>query len=306
MPLTIVRQIYAGYQKGYIGNIFRVVGSFTTLSALYVVIWTKGGLPALVFAFSGPNVLVGLINLAYLTRKEMPWLTPRPSLVCRRAFRRLAATSMPLFLFQVGALLVNESQMIVLAHVTNLKLVSEYAVLWRLVITFASLVELGTGAFIPAFREAHERGDVHWTRRAFRRMLILRMTIAASAGSGLILGGNFLLRNWLRRTDFHFPLSVWIAEAIFLVGTIWVSSFSDFLVIMDRIWIQVLLVLINGIISVALTVALAPRWGVLGAVAAIAFVTVCFWTWVIPTLVKPILVAKPVMIQPDADSSVML
>jgi O-antigen/teichoic acid export membrane protein len=289
LPLSIVRQIYAGYQKSYVGNLFTSFGAVLTLTALYAVIRTKGDMPSLILAFAIPPVIIALINLVYLTRKEMPWLTPRFHYISKSALRRLSSTSTPLFLFQIGALLVNETQMIVLAHVTGLKLVSEYSILWRLSVTCASLVALGTGAFIPAFREAHERGDVSWVKSSFRRMLALRMAFATLAGLLLVGGGNLILRLWLRQSGFHFPRSVWLAEAVFLVSSLWVVSFSELMTIMDRIWIQVLMVLINGVTTIVLTILLAPRFGLLGAVIAIAFVTLCFWTWILPLLVRPIL-----------------
>lgn len=286
LPLTIVRQIYAAYQKSYIGNLFNLLGGLMTLGALYVVIWTKGGLPSLVFAFSGPTVVVGFINLIYLTQIEMPWLSPRLGLVSRRAIRRLSSTSMPLFLYQVGALMVNETQMVVLAHVTNLELVSEYSIIWRLAATLSSVVALSTGAFVPAFREAHERGDGNWMRAGFRRMLILRMSIAFAVSFTLIFGGNTLLRVWLHRGDFHFSNSLWITQAVVLGSTIWVTAFGDLLTIMDRIWIQVAMVMVNGLVTIGLTVFLAPRLGLLGAFISVGFATLCFWTWLNPLLVR--------------------
>lgn len=286
LPLSIVRQIYAGYQKAYIGNLFTILGALITLLALYLVIWTRGGLPALVFAFAGPPVLIAFINLLYLAFKEMPWLTPRLGNVSLPAMRRLLSTSTPLFLFQVGGLLVNETQIIVLAHATNLDLVSECSIIWRLGATLSTFVALGTGAFIPAFREAYERGDQAWMRAGFRRMLFLRMSIAATAALLLILGGNTILRVWLHRGDFHFTNTLWIAQAVVLVSTVWSTAFGDFLTIMDRIWVQVLMVMINGVITISLTLVLAPRLGLLGAIISIGFTTACFWTWVTPLLVR--------------------
>jgi len=288
LPLSITGQIYAGYQKSYMANIFSFLGTLTTLAALYVVVWTKGGLPSLVFAFSGPGVLIGIINLLYLTRKEMPWIAPQLRYVSHQAMRRLSKVSTPLFLFQIGSLLVNETQMITLAHVTSLKLVSEYSILWRLGSTFASLIGLGTGAFLPAFREAHERGDSGWMKAAFRRMLMLRMLLAGASAFALIFGGNFFLRVWLHRGDFSFPSSVWIVQGVVLVNAIWGNSFGEFLTIMDRIWIQVAMVLFNGIVTVGLTIVLAPRFGLLGAVISVGFVTAFFWTWLTPLLARPI------------------
>jgi len=286
LPLSIVRQIYAAYQKGYIGNLFNLFGALMTLAALYVVVRTKGSLPSLVVAFSGPLVVVGFANLLYLTQKEMPWLSPRLGLVSRRALRRLSSTSTPLFLYQIGALLVNEAQMIVLAHVTSLETVSEYSIIWRLSVTLSSVVALSTGAFIPAFREAYERGDRDWMKAGFRRMLILRMGIAFAAAFALIFGGNTLLRVWLHRQDFHFSNSLWVAQGVVLASSIWVTAFSDFLTIMDRIWIQVVMVMANGLVTIGLTLCLAPRLGLLGAVISIGFATVGFWTWLAPLLVR--------------------
>ena len=293
LPLSITRQIYAGYQKSYMVNLFSALGALTTLAALYLVIWTKGGLPSLVFAFSGPGVVIGIINLLYLMRREMPWLTPQLSYVSRRALRRLFRTSTPLFLFQIGALLVNETQMITLAHVTSLKLVSEYSIIWRLGVTLSSFVGLGTAGFVPAFREAHERGDSGWMKAAFRRMLIVRMSIATAVAFTLIFGGNFILRVWLHRVDFNFPTSLWIAQGMVLASAIWVTSFTDLLTIMDRIWIQVAFVAFNGVTTVALTIILAPRFGLLGALISIGFVTVCFWTWLVPLLARWLLAPNP-------------
>lgn len=298
LPLSVVRQVYAGYQKSYIANVFNALGALVMLAALYTAVWTKGDMPSLVLAFAGPQVIIGLFNFVYLTRKEMPWLSPQLRLISRKALKRLCATSTPLFLFQLGALLVSETQLIVLAHVTSLKMVSEYSILWRLAAVFASLIALGTGAFVPAFREAHERGDTSWVRRSFRRMLALRMVIATAAALALISGGNWILRLWLHSSSFRLPLSVRIAQGVFLVGSIWVTSFSELMVIMDRIWIQVAMVLVNGVITVALTIFLAPQYGLLGAVAAIAFVTICFWTWMVPILVRPILSGKAATSRP--------
>jgi O-antigen/teichoic acid export membrane protein len=286
LPLTIVRQIYAGFQKSYIGNLFNVLGAILTLAFLILVIHSKSSLPAMVLAFAGPPVLVGVSNLVYLVRKEMPWIAPALSQVSRKALRRLLATSTPLFLFQIGSLLVNETQLIVLAHVTSLQTVSECSIVWRLSVTLSSLVGLGTSAFVPAFREAHERGDGIWMRAGFRRMLFLRMLIACGIALILIWSGNSLLHFWLRRRDFTFPAALWIIQALTVVSTIWVTSFADFLTIMDRIWVQVCMVLVNGFVTIVLTFVLAPRFGLIGAVISIGFVTVCFWTWLVPILVK--------------------
>jgi hypothetical protein len=112
------------------------------------------------------------------------------------------------------------------------------------------------------------------------------MMIAGCISLVLIFGGNTLLHLWLRRTDFHFSVYLWLAESVAITSAIWVTAFTDFLTIMDRIWIQVALVLVNGVSTVSLTLFLVPRMGLIGAVISLSFVGACFWTWLVPMIVR--------------------
>jgi len=300
-PLSAVRQVYAGYQKAYVGNIFSLLGSIATLTGLLAVVRLHGDLPWLILAFSGPGVMLSVINYFYITKKEMPWISPGLRYASKQSLRRISRTSIPLLLFQVGALMVNETQMITLAHVTNLRLVSEYSVVWRLGITLTSFVGLATSSFVPAFREANERGDTGWMESGFRRMLFLRMMIACIVMLVLVFAGNSLLHAWLHRSDFHYPTIFWVVQGIVLVSGVWATAHTDLMTIMDRIWIQVAMVLLNGVVTIVLTVLLAPRYGIIGAAISIGFVTVCLWTWMTPLMAKRFLVfrdSSPIAVNP--------
>jgi len=61
------------------------------------------------------------------------------------------------------------------------------------------------------------------------------------------------------------------------------------LTIMDRIWPQVGIVLLNGLVTAGLTLFLAPTLGVLGALLAISCVSVSVASWVVPLLSRRIL-----------------
>ena len=71
-----------------------------------------------------------------------------------------------------------------------------------------------------------------------------------------------------------------------LVATCWATAHGDLLTIMDRLWVNVALVLANGAVTVALTYALAPSLQVLGVILATLFVTVVFYSWLVPWLAR--------------------
>ena len=295
MPLSLIRQIYAGYQKTYTFMIFSMVGSVATLCLIIWAVHTKASLPTLIFAAGCGAVAAYVLNWIYMVRIEMPWLAPGLRMCSREGLRRLLQTSVPLFCFQIGSLLINQSQPIILAHRTNLETVAEYSILLKLWAVITSLIILGTNAFLPSFREAYERGDSAWLRRAFKHMLKIRMAMAFCGSVLMVVCGNWILKLWLHTMDVRFDLTVWIACAISVLVTTWVTSFTDFLTIMDTIWIQVGLVLLNGAVTVALTFLLAPQFGVLGAVVALGSVSVVVLSWLVPRVAYSLLSEKPAL-----------
>lgn len=286
MPLAVVRAVYTGYQRSYVPDLFATAGSLLTLPVLALVIRLGAEFPSLVLAFYLPPLVVALANLIYLVQVEMPWLGLSVARISRAALRRLSATAFPLMTITLGGLMVNQSQFIILAHISPLGTVADYSVIVRLIQIFSSLILVITAAFIPTFREASERGDYSWIPRAFAQMLRLRMAWACAFVAAMVLGGNQFVGFWLRRGDVVFPLTVWLAFGAYLLAATWVTAHSDLLVIMDRVWLLAGLAMINGFATVALTFWLAPGLGVFGVIVASAVISVVGWTWLLPILAR--------------------
>jgi O-antigen/teichoic acid export membrane protein len=293
LPFSVVRQVYAGLQRAYVTNLFLVLGSFITLLGVYTAIRVSVGLPVLILTFAAGPAIASAGSFVYLFAMDLPGLAPRWRLVSSTAATGLVKLSVPLFLFQVGALLVNNTQPVIMAHTAGLGSVADYSILMRLSGAVGSFIMLGTAAFVPAFREASERGEGDWTRRAFRRMILIRVTASLIAGAAMMFGGDLFLRLWLGREDVAFGAVVWALLGVILIANSWGTAFSQLLTIMDRIWLQVGIVSLNGICTVLLTFLLTPRFGVLGALAAYGFVTLFLWSWLGPAVARRLLAAGP-------------
>jgi O-antigen/teichoic acid export membrane protein len=292
LPLSVVPQVYAGYQKTYLANLFALLGMLTGFAALLLALRSGASLPVLV-VLVGVGALAGaFLALVYALRIAMPWLRLRASLVSTSALRGLMVRSFPIFLFQLGALTVNESQTLILAHRCGLSAVADYAVAMRIYILTFALIQVATQSFLPSFREALERKDDEWARRSFRRFVALRMGAAVAGAVVMVLLGNRILLVWLRRSDVNFSPELWAAMAVLLVASVWVGLNAELLTILDRLWIQVALVAGNAVCTVALTWWLAPWLGVLGVILAAGAVTVLCFSWLMPALARPLLRAS--------------
>ncbi len=289
LPLMTVPSVYAGYQRSYVAHIFAAGAACVSLAAVGAAIWLRAPLPGVIVLMSAAGVVVAGASLVVLTRWQMPWLRIRAAYLRIGAWRRLRRTAGPLWLFQVGALMVNQSQLFILAHTAGLETSADYALLTRVMQIYAGVAVLTTGAFVPPYREAIERGDHHWVRAGFARMAALRVGLTAGFAVLLLAFGNPLMRFWLQRADVTFEPVVWAAFGLYLLVSAWASSFSDLLIVLDRIWVQVGLVLVNGITTVLLTLWLAPMLGVLGVIISGAAITALVWTWLLPLLARPVL-----------------
>jgi O-antigen/teichoic acid export membrane protein len=283
VPLSAVPQIYSGYQKAYVTNAFFLVGTIAGLLALLLALRAGMGMSTLVASFGLASILSSALGLVYAFA-SMPWLRFRISRVSRDAARALTSRSFPIFLFQIGALAVNETQVIILARRTSLDLVAEYAILMRLYILAMGVIQVSTVSFVPSFREAHERADHAWLRASFRTFVRTRLLLASGAALVLLLMGNRILEAWLGRTDVAFDLRVWLGLAVTMIAVTFATAHSDLLSIMDRLWIPVALVVLNGAVTIALTYWLAPRIGMLGVVVAFGAVAVSLYSWIVPVL----------------------
>jgi len=270
LPFSVTSQVYAAYQRSYLLNSFVFGSAILGFALLLLALWLHVTMPVLILIYGIGGPLSGAVAFFYATRKAMPWLRPRVRSISRGALRPLVSLSFPIFLFQIGALAVNQTQTIMLAHRCNMSVVASYSIAMRVFLLVIAVVHVGTGSFVPALREAYERGDHDWARRAFARLLRFRLATTMGAGCAFILLGDTLLRLWLRRTDIAFGREVWAANALLVVACTWCASYSELLSIMDRLWLNVAAVLFNGTMVLLLTYWLSHRYQVLGALLALA------------------------------------
>lgn len=284
LPLGTVAQACAAYQKSYWWTAATALAAL--LSVAFLLASTQLGLSfaIVVGTTGGAGLLAALAGTGYLLSRQFPWLRPSTSRVSLRSIRRLLVSALPLYVLQIGGLLVNQSQRPLLANRAGLSTVAEYDLLMRLFVMSTTVITVGTASFIPAFRESHERGDVAWMRRTFWRLVAIRLTLAALLCVAFLLLGNPLLRIWLRRADFRFDLWVWLILCALVMSSAWVSSFLELMTVLDRIWPLVRVVFLQGLLTVGLTWVLAPRGGVLGAIVSITLPAVVVSGLMLPAM----------------------
>ena len=264
LPISIINRIYVSNQLGYITNGINIISSIISLLGILISVHMKLGLQYLILIVSSGPIIANIGAWLYMPR-VLPWCKVNVGFVTRPALRRVARSSIPLFMFQIGALLVNEMVNIVIAQVGTLNMVADYNVLLRIYLVIFSLGLSLSSPFYPAIRDAYERKEKFWIVRSTYRLIKIRMAVIVIPAIILIIAGDWLVKTWIRQPfDSPFGIAGWSAfiTTIFLssVG----SSFGEILLGLDVIWSQVWLVFLSAIIIIFGMCYFIPKIGLVG------------------------------------------
>ena len=246
-PLSVVPTLFAAYQRGYVSAAFSMLGSLLSLATLFAVTQLGLQLPWLIVATSGSGIVMTMLSFAYAL-KSMPWIRPRFQLATTRTLRALAATSGALFVFQIGALLINQTQNLIIARRLGLADVGDWSILMRVYVLPAAVIQVIDQPLIPAFRDAYVRGEQGWLRTAFWRVTKLKLAIAVVAAGLLLVLGN-PVASLLAGQPIRYSWQLWAGSAFLLLVAVWNSSFNDLLISVDRLRLLVTTVLVNGLVT---------------------------------------------------------
>jgi O-antigen/teichoic acid export membrane protein len=273
VPVNIISDVFRAFQKTYVTNLFQIVAAILSLFGLILALHIKASFIALLCIVSAAPVLGWICAWIYLLFFSR-LISLRHANISIAALRRIARSSIPLFLFQIGALLINQVANIVLANIAGLELVADYNILLKIYLLVFFIGSSLAYPFYPAIREASERGDIVWVRRAVSRIIAGRIGVLMTASVPLLVWGNYLVRLWIGKPmQEGFSPLVWSSFCVLLVFSAASSTMSEILTALDHIWSQVLLVFIAAAITLSGMILLIPQCGIAGVFIAITLST---------------------------------
>lgn len=276
LPLGIVPAIYRGYQRGYVGSAWIMIGNLVSLIVLVAVTRFHGGLPQLVFGLSSARVLVVVVNSVSLFGWEYPWLRPSLAATSRKALRRLMGLGGKYAVTQLVGMGVFQSQPMIITQVLGPASVFVFVVAQRLMTLPQNLIYLFTQPLVSAYGEAKARQDWPWIWRALRRSSFACGIAAAALVVAVGVFARPLIRIWVGpQVNPSNDLLVWLA--IYSIAASAVTPVGQFLLGIEKVGAMALTLTVGTLVTVGLSIGLAHRYG-LNGIAIAMVVTVVFVT----------------------------
>ncbi|MGO9433864.1 MAG: lipopolysaccharide biosynthesis protein [Terracidiphilus sp.] len=264
-PFSIIGKIYGAYQQVALANGWAAAGNVLSLAALVAVTQLKGGLASLVVAVSGSVLLINITSAIWLFGWSKPWLLPRLGRLTWSAVHKLTSLGGMFFVIQIAALVLFQTDNLIIAHYLGAAAVTPYSVTWRL-FTYTIIFQILAGpSYWPAYAEAFARGDKAWVRRSFPTNFKITVASTLALALPLVFFGQWIIRKWAG--------SVAVPSSSLLLGMgVWsviygaMNSQSCLLASAGRIKVQAIYSSVAAAVNLILSIILVKRLGLTGVI----------------------------------------
>jgi O-antigen/teichoic acid export membrane protein len=204
-----------------------------TLCQLLIII---NGLPLIWHAFC-----------FFALMRKIPWARFSLYFVKLLALKRVAQSSVPLLLIQMIQIITSQMIPILIASVTTLKDVADFGILWKMYL-FISLVTTNVSlAHNPGFRDAYERGEIEWIKRALKRLAFFQGGLTLLGCLPLCIAGNKVVEVWINM-PLEQPLksSSWMLFTLCALFSVLNATLHSVLLILDKMRFQIVLIFFSS------------------------------------------------------------
>ncbi len=265
-PMSVIGRVYTASQDGRLANYWGAAGNIASLVALLIVTKTHGGLVWLVIAISGAGMLVNIASGAWLFTRHKPDLAPRLRHVQRSSVKQLMGVGVQFFLIQIMALVVFQTDNLVVAHYLGASNVPSYSLTYSL-FDFTSMIQVIMFNYVwAAYSEAIARRDIAWVERTFRLNLTFSLCSTAAAVLPLIFIARPFIRIWAGEAVVP-PIDLVLWMGAWSMINAFCSPIACLLAAAAHMRAQLVYSAIAGVANVVLSIFLIQRWGVTGVIA---------------------------------------
>ncbi|WP_184547378.1 lipopolysaccharide biosynthesis protein [Mucilaginibacter sp. FT3.2] len=235
----------------------------TVLAIVILMKFKAGSLFYLVLVMAGLPVLALIVGSIWFYRGSYNYVAPRVSSLNFKYAKSLLFTGSAFFVIQIGALVLYETDNIVVTQLFGPAEVTTFNAAYKLFSVVLMFFLIVITPFWSAFTEAYTKGDHQWIKTTLTNIkktwLVLSLCTVL-----LLIASPWLYELWLGKSV-SVPISLSISMCVYTIISIWQTIHVYLLNGIGKIKLQLYLVTASAIINIPLAIAFG-RWFGLGGV----------------------------------------
>lgn len=239
-----------------------VIGQISMLFSVYLLtIYTHGSLLKLIFIFMGIPIVIQLFFSIWFYSTKYKAIAPSFKYINFRYGKDLFKVGGVFFLIQMGALILFQTDNIVIIQIFGPEEVTTFNIAYKLF----STVTIGFGIIMAplwsAFTDAYAKNDYTWMLQIITKIrkywLYLSMLTFI-----IVIISPFIYRFWVPRINIPFTLS--LSMGIYTISYMWVMLHCFFLNGVGKLYLQLYSYIIIIIVNIPSAILLSKIIGISG------------------------------------------
>lgn len=259
----LITTILTADQQPAKAALFDLLGKFIALIIiLFLTRVSAGSLLYLGIAMSGTPVLVLILSSIWFFNGKYREYRPSIKAVDFSKARELLDLGIKFFIIQISAVILYQTNNIIIAHLFGPEDVTPYNVAFR----YFSVLTMGFAIiyapFWSAFTEAWAKKEISWIKSNINKLMKIWIGLAFTAVFMLLMSSLFY-RLWVGEVV-YIPFSISILVAMWTVIISWNAIFCQFLNGIGKIWLQLAIGIFAAAVNIPLAIILGKSIGIEG------------------------------------------
>ncbi|WP_183572305.1 lipopolysaccharide biosynthesis protein [Mucilaginibacter sp. X5P1] len=243
--------------------LMNMIAQLLTLVVIVIVIrYRPGSLIELVIIMAGIPLLVMIAGSIMLFKGSYKLIAPTITDINFKYAKELLTVGGSFFVIQIGALVLYETDNIVITQLFGPKEVTVFNVAYKLFSVILMGFMIVITPFWSAFTEAYVKDDYDWIKSAINNMNRIWLGLSFLSLLLLIIS-PWLYAMWLGKS-ISVPFSLSIAMCLYIISIIWQTTHVQLLNGTGKIKLQLYLVISSSIINIPLSIFLGKKIGIAG------------------------------------------
>lgn len=286
LPVSLIVRVYTAYQKAYLASFAQIAGSVTAFIMTISAVKLNADIVYLVIIMSSAPLIANIILWIRFIKTGWPFKISKIRFD-NNSLLTVGYISLPMFILQLGSLLINELIVISIAQLGSLEQIAHYSLVQRIYLLGFVLAAALTNPFYPPIRESFERKDFTWVKDAIGRLVKIRLFVVLIYSLLLVPFGDFLMISWVGNNAApKLGINGWFIITLCMALCSISSILGETLAILDILWKQIIFVLLTALIIIVSQLMLFPTYGLSAVYVGTSIATIIPILWYYKTLYK--------------------
>ena len=259
----IINTILTALHSPSKASLITVIGQLIILIIILILTkTTKGSLIYLGLTLAGIPVIVQIVASIWLYNTEYKIVKPSFKAINFKYVKDLLGIGGVFFILQIGALILYQTDNIVITQLFGPQKVTVFNVAYKL---FSMVIMVSNIILVPfwaAYTDAYAKNDFDWIQRSLKKTRSIWLILSGGAFLLLIIA-PFVYKVWLHN-QVQVPMSVSMAMFLYVVGFNLMQVNCFLLNGIGKVRIQLYLYIFSIMVNIPMAIFLAKYFGIAG------------------------------------------